>query len=155
MVADRYVDSTTAYQGYGRRLPLGDVEFANRMSSQRIMPQITFLLDAPPVEALDRVLVQPGLPLEASEPSYPGRIDREGARRFEEESPEFHERVREGYLELAGKEPERWRVVDATKPIEDIAAIVWDEVRDRLGPGHASDGPEGLELRSPTPDNSR
>ena len=59
-------------------------------------------------------------------------MDEEGSRRFEEEPLEFHERVRKGYLKMAEAEPDRWRVIDATKSIEDISEIVWKYVQEKL-----------------------
>ena len=132
IIADRYADSTTAYQGYGRRLPLAEVAMINRIASQDLMPDLTFLLDCPPEEALRRVgSVQIRLPLDPSDASQSGRADEEGTR-FEEESLEFHRRVRSGYLELAGQEPDRWCVIDATRPVDEIGDIVWGRVRSAM-----------------------
>ena len=54
VIADRYVDSTTAYQGYGRGIPLDQVEVVNLLATQGVMPDLTFLLDLPPVDGLTR-----------------------------------------------------------------------------------------------------
>ena len=130
VVADRFADSTTAYQGYGRRMPLKDIAVVNRLASGGLTPDITFLLDCPPAEGLARAdsIRQPRLSFEAPA----SRADPEGTRRFEEEPAEFHERVRSGYLKSAAKEPERWRIIDATKGAGEIAEIVWEHVRPRL-----------------------
>ena len=145
IIADRYADSTTAYQGYGRQLPLADVAIINRLASRDVMPDLTFLLDCSPEEGLKRVgSVQTRLPLEPSDSSHSGRADQEGAR-FEEESLEFHRRVRSGYLELVRQEPDRWCVIDATQPVEEIGDIIWDRVKSAMsesaGPGVADAAP--------------
>jgi len=129
VVADRYADSTTAYQGYGRRLSLKDVEAVNRLATQGIMPDVTFLLDCPPEEGLRRTGTQASMALDSAGPRGPGRIDDEGTRRFERESLSFHRRVRDGYLKMARREPQRWQVIDATGPVEVIGEIVWARVQ--------------------------
>ena len=135
VVADRYADSTTAYQGYGRRLSLEDVAYVNRIATQGVMPDITFLLDCSPLESLKRLgSVQASFPLEQGEDTPQGRFDREGSRRFEEESLDFHRRVREGYLKIAEQEPVRWRVIDATRDAQDIGEEVWEQVQAQLSP---------------------
>ncbi len=133
IVADRYADSTMAYQGFGRRLPRFEVETMNRLATQGVMPQLTFLLDCLPEEGLRRVgSVQIEMPLDAAESPAGGRMDEEGARRFEEEPLGFHQRVREGYLKMAASEPERWRVIDATEPVDAISDAVWTHVHEML-----------------------
>ena len=133
VIADRYVDSTTAYQGYGRRIPLRDVAVVNRLASQGVLPELTLLLDCPPVNARERVdSAQARLPLGLPEMRAARRVDREGTRRFEKESVEFHERVRAGYLKIAGREPERVRVVDASSALEDVSEAIWSAVLERL-----------------------
>ena len=125
IVADRYVDSTVAYQGYGRRLPLDLVDSVNRLATRGIMPDLTLLLDCPPADALERVgKLQAGL----FDDSELGRMDEADARRFEDEPMAFHRRVRSGYLRLAGADPERWRVIDGMKKEEDVFDSVWKTV---------------------------
>jgi dTMP kinase len=108
VVCDRYADSTTAYQGYGRRLDLAVVASVNEAGTLGLMPDLTVLLD---------------MPVEAG-------LARKGSRRdrFEGEDEVFHRRVREGYLKLASEEPERWLVVDAKKSKKEIADTIWDRV---------------------------
>ncbi|MCH7745338.1 MAG: dTMP kinase [Chloroflexi bacterium] len=150
VVADRYVDSTTAYQGYGRRLPISQVKAINSLATQGVMPDITFLLDCPPDEGLKRVgSLQTEFALEASGDSGGGRMDEEDTRRFEEEPLDFHERVRSGYLKLAEAEPDRWRVIDATKSIEDISEMIWKHVQEKL-PGELAEDTDNLMLESPS-----
>ena len=127
IVADRYVDSTTAYQGYGRKMPLDLVQAVNRLATAGLMPHKTFLLDCPPAEGLDRVgSLQTGL----FDEQAPGRLDDESSRRFEDEPLSFHERVRRGYLELAAAEPERWTVIDGIADPDEVELSIWDAVND-------------------------
>ena len=133
VIADRYVDSTTAYQGYGQRIPLRDVAMVNRLSSQELLPELTILLDCPLADALTRVdSAQARLPLKLPEERTVTRVDQEGTRRFEEESLDFHERVRSGYLKIAHREPKRVRVVDASASVEDVSKAIWSAVQERL-----------------------
>ena len=132
IVADRYVDSTTAYQGYGRGIPLDQVEVVNEMATQGTMPDLTFLLDLPPVEGLTRIgNLQLGFQFDDSVLHADDVRAREGAR-FEDEPLEFHERVRRGYRELAAKESKRFCVIDATLPESRVSDLIWDEVCDRF-----------------------
>ena len=127
IVADRYVDSTTAYQGYGRRMPLDLVQAVNSLATAGLMPHKTFLLDCPPAEGLKRVgSLQAGL----FEDQTPGRMDDESSRRFEDEPLSFHERVRRGYLDLAAAEPERWTVIDGMADPDEVELSIWDAVND-------------------------
>ena len=109
VICDRYVDSTTAYQGYGRGMDLGVVAAANRIGTQGLNPDLVILMD---------ISVEEGLARKKSE--QPDR--------FQKESLNFHRRVREGYLKLAAAEPGRWLVVDATRSKEEIADIIWRRV---------------------------
>ena len=125
IVADRYVDSTVAYQGYGRRLPLDLVDSANRLATRGVMPDLTLLLDCPPADALERVgKVQSGL----FDGGESGRMDDAGTRRFEDEPLAFHRRVRSGYLKLAALEPERWLVLDGMKEEDKVFDSIWQAV---------------------------
>ena len=132
VVADRFADSTVAYQGYGRRIDIETVKTINALATHGVMPDLTFLLDCPPEIGISRVRgLQLQMPLEAIKTT--DTIDRntEGMK-FEEEPAEFHERIRLGFLALADREPDRWRVVDATRSIDAISDDIWNAVRDRL-----------------------
>ena len=109
VICDRYTDSTTAYQGYGRGLALPEVAAVNMAATLGLIPDLTILLDIP---------IELGMARKRGE-----RQDR-----FEVESAPFHRRVREGYLKLASAEPERWLVIDANKGKEDIAGEIWNRV---------------------------
>ena len=77
-----------------------------------------------------------------------GRIDPEGDRRYEMEPFSFHLRVREGYLKMAAREPDRWRVVDATRSIDEVADEVWRHVSERL-PEPGAGAPTADALQQP------
>ena len=124
IIADRYADSTTAYQGYGRRLPLDLVESVNRLATGGLMPHKTFLLDCPPKRGLERVEVQTRL----FDMNLAGRADQDGARRFEDEPLNFHERVRRGYLKLAKQEPDRWEIIDALADPDEVFQSIWNSL---------------------------
>lgn len=115
VICDRFSDSTVAYQGYGRGLSLDDVHLANRMATEGLVPDLTVLLDVPVETGLARQEL--ALRLSKGSESGPDRIGQEGA--------EFHERVRQGYLAMASEEPERFLVVDATLPPEEITHTIW------------------------------
>ena len=132
VVADRYSDSTVAYQGYGRGLPIKDVNVVNGLAVQGVIPDLTFFLDCPPEIGLERVgSFQLRMPIEPSSAGAPRARDQEGTR-FEQESLDFHKRVRKGYLALAKDEPDRWRILDATKQVGEISDAVWGHVADKL-----------------------
>lgn len=128
ILADRYADSTTAYQGYGRRLPLRLVEATNRLATGNVTPDLTFLIDVPPSEGLKRVGAGQA-PLFDFNEDEQGRMDDESSRRFEEESMAFHERVQRGYHELVRAEPGRWVVVDGLMSSDAVFDAVWETVQ--------------------------
>lgn len=133
VVADRYADSTVAYQGYGRGIPLGTVQAANDVATDGVMPGLTLLLDCPPKDGLARAgALQIKPPLAQAGGHQPTAREEEGTR-FEEEPMEFHERVRRGYLAIARQEHNRIVVIDAGRPVEEVAAAVWETVEPRLG----------------------
>ncbi len=116
VVCDRYADSTLAYQCFGRGLPLEPVRATLVFATFGVWPDLTILLDLDVAEGLRRKRTG----------------EEAGVDRFESESAEFHERVRRGYRELAAAEPERWLVIDATRPPAEVAALAWAETRRRL-----------------------
>ncbi|TET17420.1 MAG: dTMP kinase, partial [Dehalococcoidia bacterium] len=109
VICDRYADSTTAYQSYGRGLDLEMVKAINNVATQGLKPNLTVLLDISVDEGLARKKTK--------------RQDR-----FERENIAFHQRVREGYLKLAASDPGRWLVVDATQSRAKIEQIIWQRV---------------------------
>jgi dTMP kinase len=102
VLCDRYTDATLAYQGYGRGLDLDLIEELNTLASGDCRPHLTLLLDMPHETGLKRALKRNDIQ----------NMSAEG--RFEQESLDFHKRVREGYLFLAQKDPQRMQVIDAT-----------------------------------------
>ncbi len=146
VVSDRYADSTTAYQGYGRQRDLRQVETINEIATDGVMPVLTILLDCPPEYGLRRVRSsQMALLFDTDEPPE-GRVDPEGSRRYELEPVGFHKRVREGYLKMAEREPDRWRVIDATRPADEVADEVWQHVSAHLAePGAEATTADELE----------
>jgi dTMP kinase len=134
VVADRFSDSTMAYQGYGRGLDLEVVRSVNSVATGGLMPDLTFLLDLAPAGGLARVQPQLSLFSMTDEGQTQAvRQEEEGQRGFEVEPLDFHRRVRRGYLELAEQEPERWVVLDAAGLPDELAEQIWQEVRSRLG----------------------
>jgi dTMP kinase len=103
VLCDRYFDSTYAYQGYGRGLPLAALRMITEFAVQGLTPDLTLYLDVSPEVGLQR---------RARSGGELNRLDREALA--------FHERVRAGYLELAAAEPSRWRIIDADRPPEDV-----------------------------------
>lgn len=103
VITDRYVDSSLAYQGAGRDLLLADVERVNRWATGDLRPHLTVVLDLAPEAGLGRF------------------TERD---RIEGESVEFHQRVRQGFLDLAAADPEHYVVLDARAPVEEIAAAI-------------------------------
>jgi dTMP kinase len=120
VVCDRYGDSTVAYQGYGSGLPLDRLRAIGGFATRGIQPDLTILLDLPVSAGLGRRAI--------GEPGGMTRFERPDA--FD---TAYHERVRAGFLELATVEPNRWRVVDADRPEDEVAADVYDAVEEFLG----------------------
>jgi dTMP kinase len=109
VITDRYVDSTLAYQGAGRALDVAEVERVARWATHDLRPHLTVVLDLEPAAGLGR---------------FTGRD------RIEGESLEFHQRVREAFLRMAHADPGHDLVLDARRPVDEIAVAV----RDRVAP---------------------
>lgn len=119
VISDRYSDSTAAYQGYGRGFDLKLLDDLNRLASDGMRPDLTFVLDCPAEIGLERSRARRG--------SGADRPDR-----FEGEHIEFHRRVRDGFLAIARAEPGRVIVVDATAPRAVVTARVVAEINARV-----------------------
>lgn len=134
VIADRFEASSIAYQGWGRKIDIAVVEYLNAFATKGRYPDLTFLLDLDPREGLRRV-GKPQLTLQFTDDDDPeiGRLDKEGARRFEDQPLAFHRRIRRGFLSLAKGNPERWIIIDATCTVEIISERVWNEVCQRFG----------------------
>jgi len=113
VLSDRYIDSSIAYQHYGRGLPLDLIMSVNEQAVQGLKPDLTFLL---------------ALPLEIGLK----RATQETSDRIEQESIAFHGRVEAGFRELAAKEPERWRVIDATGTIDEVHQSIVEAINTLL-----------------------
>jgi len=116
VVCDRFYDSSTAYQGWGRGINIEDVKRINHIATLGTVPDITFLIDIPPNESVRRKNLMPG-----------SAVDR-----MEVSGITFYEQVRNGYLAIAKSEPERFVVIDGMKSVKEIAQEVWMVVSDRL-----------------------
>jgi dTMP kinase len=117
VIADRFFDSTMAYQGAGHGVPLDDIRAVTALACGDIVPGRTFLLDMP----VDKGLARSGWRAQS-------KWDR-----FEVLDTAFHQRVREGYLRLAAAEPGRWVVIDADRDEQAIAQDIRREVDALLG----------------------
>ena len=115
VVQDRYLDSSVAYQGVGRVLDAGEIRDLSLWAAEGLLPDVTILLD------LDEEVAR-------------ARLDDANKRfdRLEAEKSDFHRRVREAFLALAAAEPERFLVVDAALPAEEIAAVIRERVEELL-----------------------
>ncbi|MGY1855117.1 dTMP kinase [Modestobacter sp. SYSU DS0290] len=122
VITDRFVDSSLAYQGAGRTIPMDDVRSISRWATQGLQPDLTVLLDLPPEIGLARAR------------------GRAAADRMESESLEFHQRVRQTFLALAEAEPDRYLVLDARQSPDELAAAIRRRVSVLL---------EGLPLQQP------
>jgi len=107
VITDRYLDSSIAYQGAGRVLQPSEVARISRWATESLTPTLTIILDLPAEKGLARL---------------------DGADRIEQESLAFHERVRREFLNLANVDPERYFVVDATQPQEEISRLINERV---------------------------
>lgn len=116
VLCDRFLDSTTVYQGVARAIDAGQVEAINRFAVGTTMPDLTFLIDLPPEIGLQRVHARSG-----------GQLDR-----MEQEAVEFFQAVRQGYLDLAAQAPERFVVLDGSQSIESMSNEIWRIVDARL-----------------------
>ncbi len=116
VLSDRYADSTTAYQGYGRGLDLAALRQITVFATGGLTPDLTIYLDCSVEEGLKRK--QQAFALDAGEWN-----------RLDQEAIEFHRRVREGYLALAVAEPDRWLIVDACRSIEKVQEEIQKAVK--------------------------
>ncbi|MDP5184043.1 dTMP kinase [Blastococcus sp. BMG 814] len=124
VITDRFIDSSLAYQGAGRTIPLDDVRMLSRWAAQGLRPDLTVLLDLPPEVGLARAR------------------GRAAADRLESESLEFHQRVRRTFQELAEADPDRYLVLDARRSPDELAAAIRVRVAELLS---------GLPLQTPAP----
>jgi len=110
-VADRYCDSTTAYQGYGHELPLEVIERVNSIATQGVYPDHTFILDLEPAQAFNRGVA---------------RDNESNERRFEDMNESFHSRVFTGFRYVAANESSRCVIIDSSKSINFVQKEIWN-----------------------------
>ena len=120
VLCDRFVDSTLAYQGAGRGLPVDELRRVQSLAIGDVWPDLTVLLDVPPEVGLAR------------------RVSGGGTNRIDREGPAFHRRVAEWFRAEAGRDPTRWIVVDGQPPAPVVNAAVLERVMPRLCPGRAA-----------------
>jgi dTMP kinase len=117
VLCDRYIDSSTVYQGVARNLSLDPVQQINKFAVGNVLPDLTVVLDVPTEVSLARIRQR------ASD--LPDRMERENI--------DFYRKVREGYLLLARSLPRRFFVVDGTLPEDKVRRLIWAEVKKRIG----------------------
>ena len=110
VLCDRFYDSLTAYQGWGKGVSLDTVRVVNHCASSGLVPDLTFFLDIPVLEVERRM-----------------RRSKTSRDRMESNGVGFYERAREGYLDIAEKES-RFRIVDGLQPVETIQEAIWNTV---------------------------
>ncbi len=113
ILCDRFTDSTMAYHGYGRGILLESVGAVNNFATGGLKPDLTVFLDLHPEEGMRRRSTN----RDRFEQGFEDR-----------EIMEFHQRVRQGYLELASKEPERWLALDARLSPREVSRLIWQSV---------------------------
>jgi len=112
VVCDRFAASTIAYQGHGRGMDLGLLESLNNFVTDGLAPDLVFLMDLDAEEGLSR--------------------KKRKWDAFEREEFIFHQKVRDGYMEIAIADPEKWVVINAGLPEVQVGEIIWEQVRDFL-----------------------
>jgi len=108
VICDRFIDATYAYQGAGRKMNIENIQTLEKLVVDDILPDYTFVLDAPINVSFARI--QNRMQLD----------------RFEVETVDFFERIREAYLQRALLNPTRYKVIDATLSIEEVQQSIWD-----------------------------
>jgi dTMP kinase len=116
VVCDRFSDSTVVYQGFARGLDLSLIDSVNTAATGGLKPDVTILLDILPEQGLQRKR----------------KIQED---RFDSEEISFHRRIREGYLNLASKEPGRWLVLQAGLPVNKLSQLTWERIQPLIARG--------------------
>lgn len=122
VICDRFTDSTIAYQGYGHGFHIPTIEQIAKLSLGDFKPDLTFILDLPVSEGLKRSLKQ--------KDSAGGKENTED--RFEKLKIDFHEKLRQGFLTIAGAEKSRCVVVDALGFADDVYNVIWTRIQNAL-----------------------
>ena len=117
VIGDRYIDSSLAYQGGARGLGVDNVLNINMFATEGTFPDMTLLFDIKPEDGLNRIAIN---------------ANRE-VNRLDLEKIEFHKSVRETFLKLASQYKERYVIIDASKPLEEVVENTWKEILKKLG----------------------
>ena len=117
VICDRYIDSSLAYQGGARELGVDNVLNINMFATEGTFPDMTLLFDIKPEDGLNRIAIN---------------ANRE-VNRLDLEKIEFHKSVRETFLKLASQYKERYVIIDASKPLEEVVENTWKEILKKLG----------------------
>ena len=120
VVCDRYDDSTTAYQGYGRQMDRTAIGEINRLATAGIKPDVTFFLDVPLEEIARR-----------------RNAARKETDRMEDSGDEFYRRVLAGYRQISATEAGRYVVVNGTRPVAEVHNRIWEETHKRIFQGQS------------------
>lgn len=112
VLCDRHTDSSVAYQGYGRGLDIEEINFLNNLATGGLKPDLTFVFDVDIETSMKRVGTEKD--------------------RMESSGAEFFNKVRNGYLEIAKQEPERVKVIDSTKSVEDVFKDVCVQINKKI-----------------------
>lgn len=132
VICDRFSDSTRAYQGAADKVSPKLIKSLDKVVVGASQPDVTFLLDIPAENGLARARLR--------------AAGTAAADRFEKADLGFHERLREGFLEIAAQEPHRLILINAARPIEDIADEIWASVQSRFADRLKHDEAENIEL---------
>ena len=116
VLCDRFADSTRAYQGYGLGLDMGAIEALYEIALDDFVPDLTIILDIPVETGVERMIER------GADPD-----------RYEKMDTAFHERLRQGFLEIAKQDPDRCAVIDADNDIDTVTARIFDCVETRMG----------------------
>jgi dTMP kinase len=111
VLTDRFFDSTYAYQGYGQGLDVSTIDGIRTLSIGALQPDITLLLDLPVETGLERAAVQ---------------------QRYERMGQSFHQKLRQGFLDMAAKAPDRFTIINAAQALEAVETAIWEAVQKRL-----------------------
>ena len=116
VLCDRFLDSTTVYQGVARAIDADKVDTINQFAIGETKPDLTILIDLPPEIGFARVHARSN-----------GQLDR-----MEKEAIEFFQAVRQGYLDLAKSEPKRFLILDGDQSVEELETLIWQKVEATL-----------------------
>ncbi|MBS1536682.1 MAG: dTMP kinase [Bacteroidetes bacterium] len=112
VICDRYIDSSVAYQGYGRGIPIEDILICNKIATRNLVPKITFFLDLPPIIASVRAINRSA----------------ENLDRIEQEGEIFFDKARQGYIQISKNEPERFIMLNGSENPDLIHKNIWNYI---------------------------